>query len=140
MSTDARARAVERVQKLLRLAAPGNGTTEAERTSAALEVAKIIAEHGLAVAVPEPVVKKRRSPPRPQPASPSYSPSSSSQTRSRNPHEYHRWQPPSGSDWTEADVPARCNCVVCGRLLIAGEVGWFAPDHGYRHYDITCDR
>jgi hypothetical protein len=133
MSTDARARAVERVQKLLRLAAPGNGTTEAERTSAALEVAKIIAEHGLAVAVPEPVVKKRRSPPRshaqPQPP-----------PQRHHSYEYRQWSPPSGSDWTEADVPTRCNCVVCGRLLIAGEVGWFAPDHGYRHYDITCDR
>jgi hypothetical protein len=131
MSTDARARAVERVQKLLRLAAPDSGTTEHERANAALEVAKIIAEHGLAVAVPEPVVKKRRATPRPQAQPP---------PQRHHSYEYRQWAPPSGSDWTEADVPSRCNCVVCGRLLCAGEVGWFAPNHGYRHYDITCDR
>jgi len=128
MSSDARARAVERVQKLLRLAAPGNGTTEAERTNAALEVAKIIAEHGLSVAVPPPVVKKRRKPP------------SAQQQHWPPPRVWVQPYRPSGSDWVEVEVYTRCTCVVCGSLLGVGESAWFAPDHGYRHYDITCDQ
>lgn len=40
---------VDRVEKLLRLAAPESNTTEGERESAALEAARLIAEHGLVV-------------------------------------------------------------------------------------------
>ena len=40
---------VERVEKLLRLAAPRSGSTEPERASAALEAAKLIDEHDLVV-------------------------------------------------------------------------------------------
>jgi hypothetical protein len=129
-SAEDHARAIERAQKLLRLAAPGNGTTEAERTNAALKAAEIIAEHNLVVAIPPPRVKRRR-PPTAQPT----------QQRASSPsvNEWRQWAPSSTSDWTEVDIPAHCNCVVCGGLLCVGEVGWFAPNHGYRHYDITCE-
>jgi hypothetical protein len=40
---------VDRVEKLLRLAAPDSNTTESERASAALEAARLVAEHGLVV-------------------------------------------------------------------------------------------
>jgi hypothetical protein len=127
--SDDHARAIERAQKLLRLAAPGSGTTEAERANAAIEAAKIIAEHGLGVAVPPPPVKKRRGrPPAPQPSPQHHRPAP----------EYRRWSPPSQSNWTETDVPVYCACVACGQVISAGEAGWFDPAHGYRHYDITC--
>lgn len=40
---------IERIGKLLRLAAPSSGTTVAERSAAALEAAKLIDEHGVAM-------------------------------------------------------------------------------------------
>ena len=40
---------IERIGKLLRLAAPSSGTTVSERSSAALEAAKLIDEHGVAI-------------------------------------------------------------------------------------------
>lgn len=53
---------LERVDKLLRLAAPSSNTTEAERASAALEAARLISEHGL-------VVREKQAPLRRAPAS-----------------------------------------------------------------------
>ena len=57
--------AIERVLKLLRLAAPTSGTTDHERTSAALEAAKLIMEYDLTVVErPLPAPKERPQPPR----------------------------------------------------------------------------
>jgi uncharacterized protein DUF2786 len=44
-----REKALERVRKLLALAAPGSGASEEEARSAAVQVARLIAEHGLSV-------------------------------------------------------------------------------------------
>lgn len=51
-----KAKIIERVEKLLRLASPTSGSTEHERSAAALEAAKLIAEHDL-------TVKERELPP-----------------------------------------------------------------------------
>lgn len=53
------AKIIERIGKLLRLAAPSSGSTEAERSSAALEAARLIDEHGVAIAEPKDKSKKR---------------------------------------------------------------------------------
>lgn len=50
---------LERIAKLLRLAAPVSGTSEAERASAALEAARLIHEHGVAIAHAEEKPSKR---------------------------------------------------------------------------------
>lgn len=47
---------LKRIENLLRLAAPASGTSEHERASAALEAARLIAEHDLTV-VPKETVK-----------------------------------------------------------------------------------
>jgi len=129
VATDEAARAIERAQKLLRLAAPDSGTTDAERSNAALLAAKLIAEHKLVVAAaPEPIFKKRRSPKQPQ---------------ARATTTWARWSAPAvpSVDWTEVRVPQRCDCAVCGNTLWAGEAAWFDPSQGcFRHYDITCDQ
>jgi hypothetical protein len=44
-----KAKVIERAEKLLRLASPTSGSTEHERAAAALEAAKLIAEHDLVV-------------------------------------------------------------------------------------------
>lgn len=62
---------LERVAKLLRLAAPSSGTTDAERASAALEVAKLVEEHGIdlgaVLARPRPQTEHHRPPPKTSP-------------------------------------------------------------------------
>jgi uncharacterized protein DUF2786 len=44
-----REKAIERVRKLLALASPGSGASEEEARSAAVQVARLVAEHGLTV-------------------------------------------------------------------------------------------
>jgi hypothetical protein len=44
-----REKAIERVQKLLKLAAPNSGATEEEARSAAVQAVRLVAEHGLSV-------------------------------------------------------------------------------------------
>lgn len=46
-------RAIDRVEKLLRVAAPDSGATQHERESAALAVVDLILEHSLTVREPE---------------------------------------------------------------------------------------
>lgn len=58
MPTLAEQKTIERVEKLLRLAAPSSGTSEAERSSAALEAARLFSENNLSVR--EPKVKRQR--------------------------------------------------------------------------------
>jgi hypothetical protein len=60
---------VARVRKLLAVAAPTSGASQNEREMAALEAAKLIAEHGVAVGAAAPAPLPRRSPARaPRPA------------------------------------------------------------------------
>jgi hypothetical protein len=60
---------LQRIEKLLRLAAPGSGTSEAERTSAALEAARLFASTD-AMVVDKPPPPPRQPRPRPRPHTP----------------------------------------------------------------------
>ncbi len=124
MSADPRARAVALANKLLALAAPTSGTTQAEQDSAAQKALKVILDNGLVTAIPEaPTRRKRKPASRTQTAQPVYSP----------PVYY------PGSNWTEVYVATPCLCVVCSTTIFAGDYAWFDSSQGYRHYDITCD-
>lgn len=126
-----------RIANLLRLASPSSGTTEAERANAALEVAKLVAKHGLVVAEPPPPAPKRRRPPAPapRPAPPPYWQHPPARYQSPPPRV---WQG-GGSNWTEATVVVPCHCVACGARLYTDEVAWFDSEHGFRCWSITCD-
>lgn len=52
---------IERIGKLLRLAAPSSGTSEHERANAALEAAKLIDEHSIAMQSSTPNVEPKKS-------------------------------------------------------------------------------
>jgi hypothetical protein len=127
--TDARNKAADLANKLLRTASPSSGATEAERTSAALTAAELFAKHELSVVVPEPPVKKRRRPPPPQP-------SPSAPAYPSVPHTYNSHY---GSDWTAVKLSRETRCEACGRPLYEGETVYFEPTHGlFIHYDIGC--
>jgi hypothetical protein len=119
-----RDKAIVLAGKLARVAAPNSGATEAERTNAALELAKIIAEHGLAI-MQAPVVEKRR-------------------RRSRAEPQYRPPPPPAWSypvshaNWTEALLETVSRCVICRRTLFPQDRVWYEPSHGYRCFDIEC--
>lgn len=128
-------RAAERVEKLLRLASPSSGTTDAERTSAALEAAKLFAEHRLVVstaAVKEASSFKARTrkrevaKPRSRPAPP--------RPRSQQPSEGPEWIDPN---WHEVAIDAAYEiCAVCDEHIYRGEDALFSFAFGYRH--IVC--
>ena len=122
---------IGRVEKLLRLAAPNSGATDAERVSAALEAAKVFSENGLTVARKEaPAPKMRvRQPPSytaPQSYPPQY-------TAPRRPH----------TDWTRS-VAARntfCADVNCCGPISRGDPVWIrhvGMDVEYLHIDAPC--
>jgi hypothetical protein len=134
----------ERIAKLLRLASPKSGSTEAERASAALEAAKLFGEFELQI-VPVPPKRSKRFPtdqPPPQQPPPSRQPASRPATsaldffginlRDNRP----RYSP---TDWTAAVVDGDTVCVVCGSRIDEGEEAWFSGAYNrYRCYDITC--
>lgn len=103
----------ERVQKLLRLAAPNSNNSEHERAVAAQEAVRLIAEHGLLV-TPEPPKKKKRREPTPQPAY-VYQPA-----------------PRSASEWADAYAPEATVCVDpdCGGSIEEGEPVWLRMKGG----------
>ncbi len=113
---------LDRVAKLLRLADPKSGAPEPERASAALECAKIIAEHGLSVVVP-PTPPKRRRAPAPTPAPIYHAPR----------------YPRSNSNWTEASPLWAVSCIMCGRLIQPEESAFVDIMQGWRCYQIDCD-
>lgn len=124
---------VERVNKLLRLAAPSGGSTEGERTSAALEAAKLISEHGLTVAEPPPPPPKNQRPPQPRRARPKSRPVDRPGKRSET------WAPVAqDDDWFPVDVASAVACVACGVPIWPGEEAFFSSRFGYRHHDISC--
>lgn len=130
---DADQKVLDRVGKLLRLAAPNSGGTDAERESAMMEAAKLIAENDLVVA-PAPPKPRRQRPPAPPPSTayaPYYPPP---------PPPSPRWgyYPGSSSNWTEATAPTTGSCCACHRTIYRGETTWYDSAHGHRHYDITC--
>lgn len=135
-------RVIERVNKLVRLAAPDSGATEAERVSAALEVTKLLHVHSLVLSAP---VARKEPRPRRAPATsrPYTGPTWQSRTNST---------PPVGG-WVRGqalrDVASRDNieasahryCIECGQEIFFGDTVWirmkvFQPE--YLHADGTC--
>lgn len=144
--------AIDRANKLLRLAGPKSGTTESERISAALEAARVIEENNLIVA--EKIEQKKS--PRPHPAKTSPRPDADWVKRAEPPgarrsgesdgfftrtraRQSRPGSPPGFSDWNEMFASAPCVCGACGRLIDPGERVWHSSI-GVRHYDITCDQ
>jgi hypothetical protein len=118
VANDERIRA--RVEKLLRTAAPNSGASDNERQMAALEAARLFAEHSFTVGFAAP-----KRPRQPRPAT-----TDSQRTIIRWPE----------TAWTEVDIAIDCVCGACGKLISVGEPAWYDPMFGvYRHYDITCD-
>lgn len=141
--------AIDRANKLLRLAAPSANNSESERTSAALEAAKVIAENNLIVS--EKIEQKRI--PRPQrPASVDWIAREAQRAaqqaaeqdgffartsrRKNSNSEHERWN----QNWNELVITQSSPCVVCKRLIHAGERAWFDSALGWRHYEIDCDQ
>ncbi len=129
----------ERIAKLLRLASPKSGSTEAERTSAALEAAKLFGEFELQIIPVPPKRPKRFRTEQPAPYRPPAPPPTAYSTFAVP------WRPPSppsyggGRDWTAAVVDGDAICVACGTPLHDGEEAWFSGSYNrYRCYDITC--
>jgi hypothetical protein len=121
---------IERVGKLLRLAAPSAGGTVAEQVNAMTEAAKLIDEHGLVVAQAPPKERKRK---RPSQAATSNTPV--------DPNiwiRHVRWVPPTTQDWTASVAHATHECCACHQPLVVGEAIWVSTYYGYRHYNITC--
>ena len=128
-------RAVERVEKLLRLASPSSGTTDAERTLAALEAAKLFAEHDLVVSTKaakeissfKARTRKRQevAKPRSRPASPRPKTASVGEPD---------WVDPN---WHEVLIDAAYEvCAVCDKDVYRGEDALFSFAFGYRH--VVC--
>lgn len=128
-----KARAIERAQKLLRLASPSSGATEAERTSAALEAAKIFAENALEVQEAEEKPKRRR--PRPPPTT---TPSPYSPQPYHPPPTVRYYSPYSAHDWREVLMTHACKCGACHQVIQKGDYAYYAEAQGYRCLDITC--
>lgn len=100
---------LSRVEKLLKLAAPTSGTTEAERTSAALEAAKMIAAHNLVVREREAARPKRPIPRQPR--------------RSQPTPQWMMRPPDPASGWVRSTAMTNGICVDpdCGEPIIRGD-------------------
>lgn len=137
---------VERVKKLLRLAAPDSGAAPNERESAAVEAAKLIAVHGISVGAAEPETETRvvyrdrpaqrreREPPPPGP------------TRMHTPFgaEYYvRYAPNHAWSWRRgiASCSATCSDPTCNGRISPGDRVWERENGGqmqYLHADGPC--
>lgn len=151
--------AIERALKLLRLAAPTSGTTEPERISAALECAKLIAEHDLIV-VERPAPLPRARPPQPAHQNTDWMTrarsASAAAAAAREEEDILRRtdnggfyaetrrrkkapRPFSTPDWNEIQTDRFVLCIACGNGIFAGERCWYDPKRGFRHYSISCE-
>lgn len=141
--------AVDRANKLLRLAGPKSGAAEAERTTAALEAARLIEEHGL-VAAERVEQKKAQRPQAPKQGTRQGADWAKSQpawggepdgffTRTRPRQSRPSGGPVGNLDWNELITPSSCICAACGQVIDAGDRAW-RSSIGWRHYDITCDQ
>jgi hypothetical protein len=138
---------VDRVKKLLRLAAPDSGATLGERESAAVEAAKLIAVHGVVIGGetktetrvvyrdrPASQQPRRREPPPPGP------------TRMRTPFgaEYYvKYAPNHVWSWRRgvAARVATCSDPSCNGTISPGERVWERENGGqmeYLHEDGPC--
>jgi hypothetical protein len=125
---------IDRIEKLLRLAAPSTNS-EHERTSAALEAARLFSEHPVVIAPKE---KKRSSRSRAKPSTPP-------------PQHQSPWAPTivpqdfgQRPGWCRS-VAARdsvCDIEDCGGAIYRGDPVWMCME-GYRvkyiHVDGPCD-
>jgi hypothetical protein len=125
----------KRIAALLRTADPKSGASDNERQIAALEAAKMIAEHGLVVdEAPPPPQRVRPSPP------PVYQPPA----RPSIYGDYHHYGAPAhhyrygGNDFRGTFTSKNERCAQCGRTIYEGEEAFYDPEHGYIHHDITC--
>ncbi len=89
---------LRRIEKLLRLAAPSSNSTEAERVSAALEVAKLFDEHPFAIV-----------------------PVAEGQARERAEHKRARV---ARNVWMMTIALQHCNCSHCNTLISRGDHVW----------------
>lgn len=116
---------LSRVEKLLRLAGPQSNTTEAERTSAALEAARLFNENGFLIAAKEEKEKVSRR--RPAPANPP----------SYVGHNYQSFAP-----WFRSVATSDSVCVDpdCDEAIERGDDVW-ARENGrieYLHFGRDC--
>lgn len=147
---------VDRVEKLLRLAAPSMNTSESERSSAALAAASLIAEHGLVVVSKDTIAQAATqtsspsAPPRRKKRRehPGYGPPSTSTAWGRvvSTPSGPTWQtaqpgPPPG--WTRS-IAARPSCCAdpdCEGEIDRGEPVWMRIrgfEVEYLHIDGPC--
>lgn len=133
---------VARIEKLLRLAAPTSGTTEPERQSAALEAAKLFAQHDLCVKPREPVKKRASQPRQPYAAAAApivWPPSPPPSQYRRDPFQVRM----DGSDWMEGFAARDAVCVDqdCVVMVRRGDPVWMRlkGDHvEYLHRHGPC--
>ncbi len=85
---------LDRIEKLLRLAAPTSGTTEAERSSAALELVRLMSEHNVSVRGEEAAPPPRRR------------------------------APVSRNVWMPSRALQHCSCSYCTKLIAPGDIIW----------------
>lgn len=122
-------RTLDRVEKLLRLAAPTSGTTDYERSTAALEAARLFSEHNMTVAPPKEV--KRRVRPRAAPQRRAAVPS---------PWVNHSPAPPG---WAQSVASRDSYCVDpdCRGPIERGDPVWMRLNGlkaEYLHHDWPC--
>lgn len=124
---------IERVEKLLRLASPKSGTTQAERESAALEVVRLIEENDLIVRERKATRSKRRE----APASREWS-GTVQETRVPTPEV----QRPPGN-WVQSFARTSCSCCDpdCGEPIMIGDTVWMRVsgfEVKFLHYGGPC--
>jgi hypothetical protein len=104
---------LKRIENLLRLAAPTSNTTEAERSNAALEAARLIQEHAVSVRPEDP------------PAPPK---------RSQGGVVHGAWVLTQALQW--------CNCSHCNNKISQGDIVWVrvlsVARVDYRHNCKPC--
>lgn len=105
------AKVIERVGKLLRLAAPSSNTTLAERTAAALEAAKLIDEHKIAITGAQ-------------------SPGKSGGGINKV----------SKDTWVLTQSLDHHGCTCCGGMISRGDVVWFRSVNGERQFRHNAGR
>lgn len=123
------AKTLARIQKLLKLAAPGSNAPLPERESAAIEAAKLIAENDLVVREQErerPAPRRAASPRAPRPAP------------------RQSWTPP-GWERSIASHPAYCADESCRGVILPGDAVWtrtvltpFGVEIEYLHIEAPC--
>ncbi len=108
----------ELIKKLLRLAAPSSGTTEAERASAALEAARLIAEDNVQIGSTPTSKPVPPTPPQPRSSGPLY------------------------NVWVLSVASRHCGCSVCGKLISADDTVWVRVnaklEREYKHRHGAC--